>query len=356
MKHLRFIILLFPLFVLLSCSTENPDKMQKSNEPNKNITSYNQFMNKYSTNIEKNWGKNFLVPDPKDYVQYRDNFRTRVHINFVSGKLIIETVNPNYQNALYQATLQTLLMGEPDDVIAKNEAYNPSQVPFLYEQVIDQHGEPIRWRWRADKFSEYLVENKITSHKAQNGMIIYSIEVKLVSDHVHERALRFMSAINKNSKTYQIDSQMIAAIIEVESNFNPFAVSKSDALGLMQVQQHTAGRDLYIRAGKKGEPSRSFLLDPDNNIMMGTAYLALIRDQYLAGITNKKTKEYAMIAAYNGGAGSILKMFSSDRKKAITLINQLTPEQFYYKLTHSHSSLETRNYIQKVMAIMNKKR
>ncbi|XPE62909.1 transglycosylase SLT domain-containing protein [Shigella flexneri] len=47
--------------------------------------------------------------------------------------------------------------------------------------------------------------------------------------------------------------------MQTESSFNPYAVSRSDALGLMQVV-HTAGKDVFRSQGKSGTPSRSFCL------------------------------------------------------------------------------------------------
>ncbi|MCS5780394.1 transglycosylase SLT domain-containing protein [Klebsiella pneumoniae subsp. pneumoniae] len=43
-------------------------------------------------------------------------------------------------------------------------------------------------------------------------------------------------------------------------------------MGLMQVVQHSAGRDVFRSQGKSGLPSRSYLFDPANNIDTGTAY------------------------------------------------------------------------------------
>ncbi|XPE62277.1 transglycosylase SLT domain-containing protein [Shigella flexneri] len=48
--------------------------------------------------------------------------------------------------------------------------------------------------------------------------------------------------------------------MQTESSFNPYAVSRSDALGLMQVVQHTAGKDVFRSQGKSGTPSRSSCL------------------------------------------------------------------------------------------------
>lgn len=347
----RFSIIILPLFILFGCSS-NHSKLTKAQI--KNNQSIQLLTGKYARDIEQYWGKDIILPKVKNYVQYRDNFQTRVHIDFVSGKLMIETVRPDYVETLHKATVQTLLMSEPDGIIGIDTEYNPTKVPFLYPKVIDHQGEVVRWQWRADKFAQYLVNNKIKQRTLKNGKLSHSVEFNLVADSVQNKSLQFMPAINKQSKAYRIDPKLILAIIEVESHFNPSAVSRNDAVGLMQVQPHTAGRDLYAKAGKKGEPSRAFLLNPDNNIMMGSAYLALIRDQYLVGIKHPQTLEYAMIASYNGGAGSVLRVFSSDKKKAVVQINKLTPKQFYAKLTGQHASVETRNYLKKVIGLMQK--
>ncbi len=78
--------------------------------------------------------------------------------------------------------------------------------------------------------------------------------------------------VRKASEKYGVDESLILAIMQTESSFNPYAVSGSDALGLMQVMQHTAGKDVFQMRGKWGTPSRSYLFDPENNIDTGTAY------------------------------------------------------------------------------------
>lgn len=57
--------------------------------------------------------------------------------------------------------------------------------------------------------------------------------------------------------------QLITAIIAIESGGNPNAVSKSNAIGLMQLKASTSGRDVYRRMGWSGEPSTSELKTPN---------------------------------------------------------------------------------------------
>lgn len=116
----------------------------------------------------------------------------------------------------------------------------------------------------------------------------------------------------------------------------------------MQVVQHTAGVDVFRLKGKWGKPGRSYLLDPENNIDAGTAYLSILQGSYLGNIANPISRRYAVITAYNGGAGSVLKVFSSDKGRAFNAINNLSPAEVYQMLATNHPSAESRRYLYKV--------
>jgi membrane-bound lytic murein transglycosylase C len=154
--------------------------------------------------------------------------------------------------------------------------------------------------------------------------------------------------VRKASKKYGVDESLILAIMQTESSFNPYAVSHADALGLMQVVQHSAGVDVFKSQGKWGKPSRSFLFDPESNIDTGTAYLAILQDTYLGGIDNPTSRRYAVITAYNGGAGSVLRVFNSDKQRAFSIINSMAADDVYQTLTTRHPSAESRRYLYKV--------
>lgn len=339
--------------LLTACSSSSDKNPSQKPTYIKDTNAFNILISQYANNIEDIWGLGeILIAGPKDYVQYSDDLQTRVHINFVAGTLTIETLSDDPINQLQSAIVSTLLMSEPAELIkSSHTTYDTKNEPFLYKQIVDQNGEAIRWQGRAVSFAQYLINNQLKIRLTDGRQVSY-VTINLVANHVNERAHKFLPLVQAAANQYHFDENLILAIMEVESNFNPFAVSSSDALGLMQVQQHTAGRDMYSRWGKSGEPSRAYLLDPKNNINMGTAYLALIRDTYLAGINNPISMRYAIITSYNGGAGSVLTTFSKDRKKAIDVINSMTPEQVYHKLTNAHNSREARNYLIKVNKLL----
>ena len=349
MKKLLALALIAPL--LVSCSSKK--KGDTYNEAwVKDTNGFDILMGQFAHNIENIWGFNeVLIAGPKDYVKYSDGYQTRSHINFDAGTITVETIAGTDPAArLRQAIVTTLLMGDDPgsvDLYSDADDIQISKEPFLYGQVVDNTGEAIRWQWRAERFADYLLQTRMK--KRTSGLhIIYSVTINLVPNHLDKRAHKYLGMVRQASRKYGVDESLILAIMQTESSFNPYAVSRSDAMGLMQVVQHTAGKDVFRSQGKSGTPSRSFLFDPASNIDTGTAYLAMLSNVYLGGISNPTSRRYAVITAYNGGAGSVLRVFSNDKVQAANIINSMAPGDVYQTLTTRHPSAESRRYLYKV--------
>ena len=108
---------------------------------------------------------------------------------------------------------------------------------------------------------------------------------------------------------------MVASLIRQESEFNPNAVSRANAYGLMQLLP-SVGKSMAREEGLTKFQTFQ-LLDPETNIRLGTRYLRQMIDRF-GGV-----EEYAL-AAYNAGPGAV------DRFGGIPNFR------------------ETRNYVQKV--------
>ncbi|MBJ3815863.1 membrane-bound lytic murein transglycosylase MltC [Shimwellia pseudoproteus] len=350
MKKFLALALVAPL--LISCSSNKKNAETYNEAWVKDTNGFDILMGQFANNIENLWGFNeVLIAGPKDYVKYTDKYQTRSHINFDEGTITVETIaGTDPAEHLRKAIITTLLMGDdPGSIDLYSDANDVliSRQPFLYGQVVDNTGQPIRWEGRAAKFADYLLQTRLKSRS--NGLrIIYSVTISLVPNHLDKRAHKYIAMVRQAARKYGIDESLILAIMQTESSFNPYAVSHADALGLMQVVQHSAGKDVFRSQGKWGTPSRSYLFDPQSNIDTGTAYLAMLNDVYLSGIDNPTSRRYAIITAYNGGAGSVLRIFSNDRVKAVNIINTMTPDDVYQTLTTRHPSAESRRYLSKV--------
>ena len=108
------------------------------------------------------------------------------------------------------------------------------------------------------------------------------------ASHISVRSVsRFDEYIEAAAKTHGIEAHLLKAVVKAESNFNPRAVSKKGALGLMQIMPEN------ITKLKIENP-----FDPRENIMAGAQYLREL-------LTRFKEDVPLALAAYNAGPGSV---------------------------------------------------
>ncbi|MCS7277569.1 MAG: transglycosylase SLT domain-containing protein [Aquificaceae bacterium] len=99
----------------------------------------------------------------------------------------------------------------------------------------------------------------------------------------------YREAVEKASQTYAIEPAMIYAVMRQESLFDPYAVSVAKARGLMQLIDSTA----QYMAKREGIRLKN-IYDPETNILLGTAYLRYLLDQFNGNIVRT-------LAGYNAG-------------------------------------------------------
>ena len=118
---------------------------------------------------------------------------------------------------------------------------------------------------------------------------------------------KYDDMIRKAQKKYGVEFPLIKAVIKVESDFNPEAVSKKGAKGLMQIMPDNF-KSLAVK-----DP-----FNPFQNIMGGALYLQQLLKRY-------ENKLHLVLAAYNAGP------------EAVDKYKKIPPYE------------ETQNYVKKVM-------
>ena len=290
------------------------------------------------------------------YVKYTNAYEARAIVDFDEGWLRVETVAMEAPLEKLKEAIVTTVLTPRDlriEAIFDDTAPTLGAEPFLLGQILDGEGKALRWRWRAERFAEAVVASKLKRRTitlpSGERRTLRQVQVALVSNHLKLREKAYAKSVLATARRYDVRPSLIYAVIEVESAFNPYAVSSAKAYGLMQIVPATAGRDVYQQIKKRpGEPTKEALFDPDFNIDIGGAYLHLVDDRYLKEIKDSNSRSFATIAAYNGGVTAALRTFDRDPKRAVAQINRLASDAVYERLRRHHPFAETRRYLQKV--------
>jgi soluble lytic murein transglycosylase-like protein len=100
---------------------------------------------------------------------------------------------------------------------------------------------------------------------------------------------RLAELAERRAAEQALDPRLVQAVMQVESGFNPRALSTKGAIGLMQLMPETA-RDLAV-----ADP-----WDPEQNVDGGTRYLRRMLDHFSGDLT-------FALAAYNAGPNAVLR-------------------------------------------------
>lgn len=98
---------------------------------------------------------------------------------------------------------------------------------------------------------------------------------------------RIGAVIQQAAARHQVDPDLVRAMVQVESNFDPFAVSNKGAMGLMQLMPQTARQWNLLSP-----------FDPEQNVDAGVKHLKSLLNNYAGDVT-------LSLAAYNAGERAV---------------------------------------------------
>ena len=340
----------------------------------------------YKLKIAKYWGKNnTVISDRRQWAEYDDDMKQRQVVDFKTGKVKVEILLDKHETgntALIQKKLKkaiVLTVTKAADQrsileIAKSPAakkvVQSKNSPVLEGQVKLQNGELVN-SVNAQAFADEVTKKSL-SIKSQQGddgveRVIATSRFNLVPNHIRLRAERFKSSVKKYAKKYTVSQNLVYAVIETESFFNPTARSNVPAFGLMQLVPYYGAREAYHFVHKTDHiPSDHYLYDPDNNIQLGSAYLHILYFTQMNEIKDNKARLWCSIAAYNTGPTNVysavigkykrshFRKYAYWKAKAVKELNKMDADQVYQLLRQKLPFKETRSYIKKVRSRMGK--
>jgi soluble lytic murein transglycosylase len=138
----------------------------------------------------------------------------------------------------------------------------------------------------------------------------------------------FWNDLKKFSMANGLDPYLVASLIRQESEFNPAAVSRANAIGLMQLLARTG--KLVAKQEKLKHYTPSQLFTPEVNLQLGTRYFRGMVDQFGGSF------EYAL-AAYNAGSDRVVDWLGQGKYRDAA------------EFVESIPFTETREYVQAIM-------
>lgn len=154
--------------------------------------------------------------------------------------------------------------------------------------TLEGAADPLRWKWRL------------------MSVAVVAVVACLLNWQIFLRCfypIEYAAEISTHSQVAALDPYLVAAIIRVESNFQPDARSPKGAMGLMQLMPDTAA---WV-AQKMGRDYRELdLVDPGTNISLGTWYMKMLQEEFGGDLV-------VALAAYNGGRGNVNRWLAENR-------------------------------------------
>ena len=313
-----------------------------------------RLFNAFKKSVEKKWDS-FRFSSQKEFVDYDEDLSSRGSIDFEKGEVEIEVLiekKDGVSKKEMDDVAKQKIQNKIEKIVTKPADDNK---PILDNQLKNKSGLKVT-KANAKNFSKEVVNAKRATKKEirskdKKKRVKYTVKFKLVPDHLKTRSERYKNEVLSQARRHGLPPNLVFAIIQTESDFNPKARSHIPAYGLMQLVPKSGGRDAYRYLYKKDKFLRGrYLYNPKNNIELGCAYLGKLKNVYFKGINDEESIYHCVISAYNTGPGNVAKAMTGTTKlkPTVSAVNRLSSKKVYNQLVQKLPYKETRNYLKKV--------
>lgn len=271
------------------------------------------------------------------WVSYATTADTRSLVDFKRGIIEVETITKPKEAS---RDARRRITNQFRRILGHRSADGSAILEGL---LATRKGRPLNRETLPGYIATEIVPNiKPVKRSDKKSGVRYRVDIPLLPDHVQRRADRYAPLVEKYARRYGISPALVMSIIHAESFFNPVAVSKSGAVGLMQLVPETGGRDAAtVVYGRSRQPSVQALFDPETNIHLGVAYLHLLQNQYFLSEANPEKRRFLIICGYNWGPSvlrrKVLKRYNYpalEKNEAFSLLTRTTPRETAAYLAH----------------------
>ena len=292
----------------------------------------------------------------KEWVDYCDTSR----VDFEKGRFEVQALVPvpgsepgdgggarygeldETQWAAVKAAAQEKVSKQVERMLLKAE---PGKPPLMNDQIMDpDHKFMVEAQHAARFTAHHLIPQMVVDDKPVVGTdkkprLRVKVQFDLVPDHIMVRARRYKAKIEECAKRFDIDRTLLYALIHSESNFNPMCTSAVGARGLMQLMPEAASEaDKFLNKRKTERPiSPEQLYAADTSILLGSAYLHMLKVRYFGEFKNVQNRRALSVAAYNCGPWYVKRRITPkadfeklSAEEAVALIRKYAPRETRY--------------------------
>ncbi|MDV7339131.1 transglycosylase SLT domain-containing protein [Terasakiella sp. A23] len=332
----------------------------------KTDAAFDKAMNEGVAELDKEladiWGDARSLPDEKVWVGYSKDKKSRIIVDYERGEMSVEGFDQSEEELM--SDFQDILLEDSkqlDERAILREKLIRKVDEFWKDQKTRKRSvqKNTKIKWNHPRELSTLIEPRVRPVFVKRSAVfqkgasrnINRLTIPLREDRDQLSAQALRDPVSMAARKYNLPRSLLLSVIKNESAFNPRARSHANALGLMQLVPTSGGKEAYsYLMGYDATPGPDILYDPEQNIMLGAAYLHLLNTRYFGKVKDAKTRQYLIIAAYNTGAGNVAKAFTGKMKlqAAIQKINQMKANDVFAHLKKHLPYAETKTYLARV--------